>query len=243
MRSGIYAILNLINGKCYVGSAVNIQRRWRKHAECMQTKTHSRKLQNALNKYGVGNFKFLTLEHCAEELLLEREQYWIDGLDSYKNGYNTREKAASNLGLRFGPRQRPMSEEHRQKLLGRPGHWKGKKLSREHIQKMSDAKKGKVCSAETRKKLSLARKGKKLSEEHKKNMSLCRIGKVKSEETRAKISNSHKGKKLSENQKENISCGAKKWANTTEGREKLRQAAKIRWERYRADKLARSQCP
>ena len=75
MKSGIYKILNIKNGKCYVGSAKRITTRWCKHRRRMEEKTHSRKFQNALNKHGVENFKFSILEYCKPEELLIREQY------------------------------------------------------------------------------------------------------------------------------------------------------------------------
>ncbi len=31
MTTGIYKILNKINGKFYIGSAINIEARWRRH--------------------------------------------------------------------------------------------------------------------------------------------------------------------------------------------------------------------
>lgn len=49
--SGIYQIINLVNGKCYVGSAVNIKKRCYYHLRsCRLNKHHSKKLQRAWNK-------------------------------------------------------------------------------------------------------------------------------------------------------------------------------------------------
>ena len=80
---GIYKITNKINGKIYVGQSNDIQRRFLEH-------THRNKLQidMAIQKYGKENFIFEILEECPIEQLNEREMYWIETLNSFKNGYN-----------------------------------------------------------------------------------------------------------------------------------------------------------
>ena len=39
-KSGIYKIVNLINGKVYIGSAVNFEKRWREHRRGLISKNH-----------------------------------------------------------------------------------------------------------------------------------------------------------------------------------------------------------
>ncbi len=55
-KSGIYAFINLINGKQYIGSAINIYRRFLDHMVGRQSNVN---LQRAFNKYGKDNFKFV----------------------------------------------------------------------------------------------------------------------------------------------------------------------------------------
>lgn len=89
--SGVYSITNLKNGKLYIGSSNNIYRRWRDHKNLLKKdKHHSNHLQRAWNKYGEENFIFKILEECNEDILLKREQYYIDLYVSYDNefGYN-----------------------------------------------------------------------------------------------------------------------------------------------------------
>ena len=52
--SGIYKIQSIIKPeRCYIGSAVNIQKRWRDHKRELRNNKHSnKKLQNHCNKYG-----------------------------------------------------------------------------------------------------------------------------------------------------------------------------------------------
>ena len=42
-----------------------------------------------MRKYGIENFTFSVIEECSQEQLNEREIYWIEYYDTYKNGYNS----------------------------------------------------------------------------------------------------------------------------------------------------------
>ncbi len=106
MASGIYKITNTINGKVYVGSAVNFDTRWKEHIRELRKGTHhSSALQNAWNKYGEDNFEFSIIEECerTRKVLLGREQYWMDTLDSVAKGYNIAKTAGSQLGMKMSP--------------------------------------------------------------------------------------------------------------------------------------------
>lgn len=74
-------------------------------------------------------------------------------------------------------------------------------LTRKHC---SEAKLGKVLTAEHKKKISEANKGKHRSEEHKRKISEARTGRTLSEETKRKISAAHKGKTISEEHKRKL---------------------------------------
>lgn len=90
--TGIYKIVNTINGHKYVGSAVDIESRWYRHKwNLNRNEHHSQKLQNSWNKNGADCFEFIVIEECAptKEVLEELEQYWIDTLGAYGDtGYN-----------------------------------------------------------------------------------------------------------------------------------------------------------
>jgi group I intron endonuclease len=100
-RSGIYKIVNKTNGKCYVGSAVNIEQRWHGHKSDLKLKKHhSAHLQRAWEIYGADSFEFEVVEYVDKQLLIQREQYWIELLSAYgEHGYNTNPKAGSSLGV------------------------------------------------------------------------------------------------------------------------------------------------
>ena len=89
---GVYKIENSVNGKYYIGSSNNIYRRWKEHIKLLNRNNHhSPHLQFAWNKYGEKNFKFSILEECDEEILLEKEQFYIDMMNATDDsfGYNT----------------------------------------------------------------------------------------------------------------------------------------------------------
>lgn len=85
MSCGIYKITNLINGKSYIGQSSMIERRW---SEEKRNKNNGKKLEKAINKYGIKNFSFEILEECLQEELNLKEMNYIEKFNSVKNGYN-----------------------------------------------------------------------------------------------------------------------------------------------------------
>ena len=222
VKSGIYKIINIVNNKIYVGSSVNIKERKKRHFIKLKSNKHeNRYLQNAFNKYGEENFIFEIIEYVENKnMLLEREQYWIDELSVCDRniGYNMRLKAGSNLGYICSEETREklrqislylglkppsckgikLSEEHKNKISN--SH-KGKKMSKEAVFKSAEARKGYITPMEVKQKISKALKGKtpwnknkKMSEDAIKNMSECKMGHFVSEETKQKMSKNNKNK-------------------------------------------------
>lgn len=143
-KSGVYKITNLINGKTYVGSSVDLNRRLNEYLNPLyiarNLKKGNSKLLNALLKYGYTNFEFKILEFIKFEpsqskserrsLLLNKEQYFIDEI---KPEYNINQKAGNNLGRIYSVP--PEEEEVRRKMSlakkGKPGNKKDAILSLE----------------------------------------------------------------------------------------------------------------
>lgn len=199
---GIYRIVNIVNGKFYLGSSNDLRKRKREHIWALRKEAHINDyLQKAFNKYGEKNFKFEVLEYVAnEEDLRKVEQKYLDLFKPYIRsiGYNLCEDSrGGGLSGENNPNyQKPMSNE--QKLA------------------ISKTLKGHLVSDETRKKISKARKGKYAGEKHsmygkpvplekrKRHSEIMKgrfsgeknpfYGKRHSEEARTKISNAHKGK-------------------------------------------------
>lgn len=86
----IYVITNLINQKQYVGKTTKtIEQRWKTHiADSKRNNIKNRPLYKAFAKYGIDNFIIQELEYCSAEEASNKEQYWINKLDTYHNGYN-----------------------------------------------------------------------------------------------------------------------------------------------------------
>lgn len=88
----IYCITNIINSKRYIGkTTLTIQERFKQHCKDSQKERHNKRpLYDAMNKYGVENFIVEELEQVEDEnLLSEREVFWIKELETYgSKGYN-----------------------------------------------------------------------------------------------------------------------------------------------------------
>jgi len=129
MTAGIYQIKNKRNGKIYIGSAVNIKRRWNEHKSDLKlNKHHSAYLQNSYNKHGEHNFIFETLEIVQDKtLLVETEQRHMDATNCYNReiGYNISPTAGNCLGVKHSPEsKKKMSEAktgEKNHMFGRTG--------------------------------------------------------------------------------------------------------------------------
>lgn len=94
MTCGVYIIKNKINQLCYIGSSINIEKRWKDHKKRLRYNNHKNQyLQRAWNKYGEENFEFKIIEETLTELRVFREQHYINAYKSYIDGYNLLEKA------------------------------------------------------------------------------------------------------------------------------------------------------
>lgn len=88
---GVYEIRNLVDNKVYVGSAIDIEYRWKQHRYVFKNnKHHNIFFQCAWNKHGAENFKFTILEETSEQLIRELETRYISkfGALNPKLGYN-----------------------------------------------------------------------------------------------------------------------------------------------------------
>ena len=180
---GIYRITCYYSGLSYIGSAVDIRVRWGAHRRALRrNRHHSIHLQNAWNKYGESAFEFLLIEIVEnKEELLSREQWWLDRLDTYKNGYNCTPLAGSHLG-------RKASDESRKKMsLAQLG----KKRSPEHCRRISEGRLGLKLSEATKAKISASHR----TPEAIARTSALHLGRKRPPETGKRISEAVKGKK------------------------------------------------
>lgn len=238
--SGIYAILNLLNGKRYVGSAVNLERRQQGHFRDLRNgKNGNSYLQNAFNKYGNDAFGWIVLKYVEDlKMLLVWEDlylkiYWPMGLL-----YNSCPTAGSTLGYKHTEKtkQKMKKDEEQRREASETAlkRW----TDPEYIQMQRDTnpmlwKSGEQClsygkrdSAETKQRRREARL--KLwadpeyrqmmfeiqnSPEYKRRCSEAHKGKRHSDKTKQRMKKAHEGKEFSEEHKHNISVARKKyWA-------------------------------
>lgn len=89
----IYKITNDINDKIYIGQTTNpLEKRWYDHQYSARNprEDNDNVLYRAMRKYGIGHFSISVVEQVDDNLLDEREIYWIEFYNSYNpNGYNS----------------------------------------------------------------------------------------------------------------------------------------------------------
>ena len=129
-KTGIYAIINKINGKVYIGSTTkSFKSRWNGHKKELLYKKHiNSHLQKAFDKYKASNFKFKIIQIIEKEdldYIYEIETALIRYYDSANpnKGYNICKIGGSRRGV-------PMPKEwvENQKLLSLDDCFKIKEL-------------------------------------------------------------------------------------------------------------------
>ena len=99
-NSGVYYLINNINGHTYVGSSINLASRMRNYLNNTFLKSKQNinmPIVNALLKYDQSNFTLLILEYVETESLTIRETYYITLLMPY---YNVLKQGYSSLGYK-----------------------------------------------------------------------------------------------------------------------------------------------
>lgn len=215
--SGIYKIINKVNGKVYVGSSVDIFRRINRHKyDLIKTQHFNLHLQSAWNKYGKENFEFNIAENVEPNMLIETEQKYLDICKSNPtNFYNM------SYSVEFTTRGIKLSKETRLLISkNNAKYWKGKTLSDETKRKLSDSHKGKIHSNEHKMKMSKIMSG----------AGNPMYGKIFSDEYKRKLSNSHKGKTASEETKKKMSMSNLGKHNnfSVDAKKKLSELMKLR---------------
>lgn len=160
--SGVYAIVNRVTGKIYVGSAVHLAGRWRMHVSDLGRNIHGNKyLQSSWNKYGSSAFVFEAVVYCNPEHLIFWEQIAIDGhiaAIGWDNMYNLSPTAGSPLGYKQS------AEAKAKRLQSRMGKtYPRTQAQADATLKAQAATRGKKHTEETKKKMSRAAAGRDMS--------------------------------------------------------------------------------
>jgi len=164
MKSGIYKIFNKVSEKFYIGSAVNLKARWTQHRGKLNLNAHPNKfLQASWNLHGEEAFEFIVLEYCIKDILLIREQFYLDDTNCCDRniGYNLYPSAGSALGYKWtderkeAARKRMSSFRHTEEAKARMREIHSNRPE-ETNRKISAAKMGHSVSEETRMKIKTA---------------------------------------------------------------------------------------
>lgn len=202
--SGIYRIRNLVSGRVYIGSAINVERRHYDHFKSLRGGYHRNGfLQNAWNKYGENAFCFEILEKVPDrEMLVSVEQKYLDlaFANAELKPYNICPTAGNMLGTR-------RTAECRARLaalkLGKPrcpigiakqaAKMRGRKKLAESIRKRTMSRAGFCHTDESREKISANRKGKGIHDDAwKAHMSSVMTGKKMPKEHGEKLREAHR---------------------------------------------------
>lgn len=165
---GIYKIQSQRKpNRCYIGSSVNIGRRWADHLKDLRhNKHHSQKLQRHYNKYGEGDLQFSIIVGCDREIIYLQEQFYIDIYNPY---FNICKSARGCQG-------RVLSAETKAKIS--LSHI-GIKSTSEAVEKIRLANLGRKNphTKDWNKKISDAQRGRKFTDKHKESISRAKKGK------------------------------------------------------------------
>ena len=89
-KTGIYKITSLIDGRCYIGQAVDIKERFRDHMKAgLGIDASQNKFYEIMQQQGLENFTFELLEECSKDELNEKEKFYIELYKSYDYGLNS----------------------------------------------------------------------------------------------------------------------------------------------------------
>lgn len=147
-KSGIYRFICDTTGKSYIGSAVDLRRRFSEYFSLGFIRNELKKgnsaIYSSLLKHGHSNFRLEILEYCNKEMLIRREQHYIDLL---KPEYNLAKLAHSCLGYKH-------TKEARANMSAA---LTGRTLTVEHRANIGAGNAGRVFSPEHRANLSASK--------------------------------------------------------------------------------------
>lgn len=169
-------ILNKVTGMMYIGQTkYKSEQRYKEHINVALHTKRNLHLYNSIRKHGVENFELTVLEtEVDEDSLDEKEMYYIDKFNTFRNGYNNTKGGGGVRGYHH-------SQETRKKMGSgiKASMWK-------------------INTPERTAKIIAAQKGRKFTEEHKQHIkesikdrhgtNNSFYGKHHTEETKNKIS-------------------------------------------------------
>lgn len=88
-KAGIYCITNTVDDRIYIGSTKCFYSRFYNHNRDFSLNRHNNPhFQNFVNKYGIDVLDYKIIEIIDFDLLLEREQYYLDNYIDFNKDFN-----------------------------------------------------------------------------------------------------------------------------------------------------------
>ena len=140
-KSGIYMWKNMINGKQYIGSSVDLYNRLLFYFSFSAMENHLKNnksyIYNAILKHGHSNFSLIILDYCSPDKCIEREDFYLFSLP---HEYNILNKAGSPLGRTHSDATKKIMSDAKK---GEKNPMYGQNHTEETKTIISDANKGK----------------------------------------------------------------------------------------------------
>lgn len=143
----IYKATNIVNGKVYIGQTVKtLEERKAGHIE--SSKNPVFRFHKAIARYGIDNFKWEVIDTATSiDELNQKEGYWIEFYNSYRNGYNGTKGDLNPMNCSYVKEKHDKtmrSEEVRQKISNTMKQHirNGEFFTEEHRKKISEKLKG-----------------------------------------------------------------------------------------------------
>lgn len=156
----IYCHTNKTNGKKYIGyTSKSMEKRWQEHIN-LAINGAKYAFPSAIRKYGPDMFDHKILSDGIQDhkQAQEMEKFFIQKFDSYHNGYN--ETMGGDGGATMtGKKHKPETIEKMREWNIKNSPTRGRKLSKEEIEKHISKIRGMKRSKEFSEKLSKERKG------------------------------------------------------------------------------------
>lgn len=225
-KSGIYKIINIQNGRIYIGSAKEFKSRARQHFSSLRNNKHQNKfLQNDFNKCEEEAFEFhviLITEGNTEERRKVEQDCISEQLDNWENCYNFKKKTAK----KDGPWSNTPEETSKLKSENMKKRWQDPEYKKQVIQKI---KENHQCD-EVRQKISKASKKMWSDPERKKEISQKISEAYQNPEIKEKISKASKKNWQDPEYQEKVSRGLKQVFKDPKYAKKRSKVARKNWE-------------
>lgn len=207
----VYSIVNKRNGRMYIGSTIDVEKRFNRHKKDLRAGTHHCiYLQRAWNKYGEDSFSFDILKKCGSEYEVRKvEESYLN--NQYEFLYNVSKRSTGGDLISYHPdrenivkrmtnslkiRYSKMTPEERRKVFGHPGSSNpnyGRKHSEEAKKRISRANKGNQYAKGSKRTAEQRNKLSKIASQRVGDKNPF-FGKKHSEETKKRISQANKGR-------------------------------------------------